>query len=132
MARVKRQYCDSGYLFAEWFEVNGIAEGIYKSYWCDGQPKLICNYVNGKKEGEEKLYLCGQIWYICNYVNGIKQGEYRDYQTNGELWLIGNYVNDMKEGKEKTYYNGQLVEICNYVNGEKVSSNKVKDEDDDN
>ena len=41
---------------------------------------MICNYIDGKKEGEYKEYWDnGQIALICNYVNGKKEGEDREY-----------------------------------------------------
>ncbi len=31
----------------------------------------ICNYINGLREGEEKVYYAnGQLRWICNYKNG--------------------------------------------------------------
>jgi uncharacterized protein len=67
MAEVKRKYHMNGELKAEWVEVNGMKEGIYKSYYPDRKLHIICNYVNGK------LY-----------------GEYNYYSTNGKLQRFNN------------------------------------------
>ena len=33
MAEVKRKYYENGELRSEWFEINGIKDGVYKYYW---------------------------------------------------------------------------------------------------
>ena len=41
--------------YEEYFEHNGVKEGIYKEYHSIGQLAEICTYVNGQREGNFKL-----------------------------------------------------------------------------
>ena len=58
MAKVVRTYFNKKQtkLKEEYYEVNKRKEGIYKSYFENGNIDIICNYINGKKNGEYKLY----------------------------------------------------------------------------
>jgi antitoxin component YwqK of YwqJK toxin-antitoxin module len=99
MAKVVRTYYDleQTKLKEEYFEVNGKKEGMYKSYYFNGQLWIICNYIDGKINGEYKSYFDnGQLGIICNYIDGKINGEYKIYNMNGEF-KICNYVDDFEE-----------------------------------
>ena len=82
----------------EYFEHNGLKEGIYKKYHSNGL-----------------LYL------ECNYINGLREGVFKRYHDNGQLYIECNYINGLREGIFKTYnFNGQIIEECMYVNGKKM------------
>jgi antitoxin component YwqK of YwqJK toxin-antitoxin module len=71
MAKVVRTYYDMEQteLKEEYYEVNGKIEGVYKSYFENGNIDIICNYINGKLNGEYKSYHSnGQLYIICNYI----------------------------------------------------------------
>jgi antitoxin component YwqK of YwqJK toxin-antitoxin module len=51
----------------------GKENGIYKSYWENGQI------------GEE-----------VNYIDGLKQGIFKSYYRNGQLWKEVNYIDGKK------------------------------------
>jgi antitoxin component YwqK of YwqJK toxin-antitoxin module len=117
---------------SEVFIVNGLREGEYKSYHYtnsdtsneDLQINIICNYVNGKKHGEERVYdTCegsneGQLLEINNYNNGKLHGIRTTYEFDGVLDTITNYINGYKEGEEKVFFdNNQIKELNYYKNG---------------
>ena len=68
------------------------------------------------------------MWCICNYVNGKINGEYKDYYSNGQLFDISNYI-DGKMKCIKYHKNGNLYVICNYVD-EKLSGEYKEYSDD--
>jgi len=75
---VIRTYYDGGELKEEYYELNGKKEGDYKLYWKNGQLNLISNYVNGVQEGECKKY----------WRNGQLYGEMDNY--TGKWTIIQN------------------------------------------
>lgn len=92
-----RTYHYNGNINQEYFEVNGKIEGQLKEYY---------QYPNGI------------LWKICNYVNGKANGEYRDYHLNGNLATICNYVDGRANGEYKRYdEEGNLIKTEYYVNG---------------
>jgi len=51
-----------------------LINGIFKSYYENGQLKYECNYINGILEGIYKEYHeNGQLKYACTFVNGKKK-----------------------------------------------------------
>ena len=57
----------------EYFKMNGKKEGIYKSYWNNGQLWEEVNYIDGKMNGIYKRYhYNGQLWEEINYIDGKK------------------------------------------------------------
>ncbi len=120
---IKRIYYYNGILESEVFEINGLMEGQYKSYYSSNigeniKPKLFCNYVNGIKNGEEiEYYDNGQIATICYYNNGDLYGKLTKYYYDGILEKEEYYENNCKEG-ECRYYNekGLLDEVIYYIN----------------
>jgi uncharacterized protein len=94
----------------------------YIRIYHDDETKLKKEYyeVNGIREGVYKLYRNnGKLWHECNFVNGILNGECKLYYENGNIWMIKTYINGILNGESKEYYeNGQIYEKCYYVNGE--------------
>ena len=44
----------------------------------------ICNYIDGKTNGEYNTYhYNGQLYFSCNYVDGKLNGEYKEYLEDG-------------------------------------------------
>ena len=57
----------------EYFINSGKKEGIYKSYYKNGQLEEEVNYINDKKNGNFKQYYNnGKLWKEVNYINGKK------------------------------------------------------------
>jgi antitoxin component YwqK of YwqJK toxin-antitoxin module len=73
---VVRTYYDDAKtkLYEEYFKMNGKKEGIYKSYWNNGQLWEEVNYIDGKMNGIYKRYhYNGQLWEEVNYIDGLRQ-----------------------------------------------------------
>jgi hypothetical protein len=104
---------------AELYNLNMIQNGLYQSWYNDGQKQIECTYVNGKRNG---LY---QVWYSNDqkfvqghYVNGQRNGLYQEWYSNGQKEEECNYVNGQLDGLYQEWrYNGQKREECHYVNG---------------
>jgi len=73
-------------------------------------------YLHGKKEGVWKsYYVNGNLKYEIAYVNGEKNGKAKIYYENGNIAEEGNWVVDKWVGKYKSYYkNGKLSYLWNY------------------
>ena len=96
---VSRTYYDDAKtnLRQEYFANVGKIEGIYKSYWENGQLEVEVNYINGLMNGIYKSYWNnGQLWEEVNYIDGKKEGIYKSYYQNGKLWQEVNYIDGEK------------------------------------
>ena len=77
--------------------------GIVRTYYDDAKTKLKKEYfINaGKKEGIYKSYYKnGQLKYEVNYIDGKKNGIEKSYYIDGQLFKEVNYINDKKEGQK--------------------------------
>jgi len=82
----------------EYFEHNGLKEGIYKIYWSNGQPQVISNYIN-------------------NIENGVRL----EYHQNGHLHKKLNIINNKTNGKYKIYTDcDNLVVVCDFLDNKKM------------
>jgi antitoxin component YwqK of YwqJK toxin-antitoxin module len=80
-------------IFEEYFKMNGKIEGIYKSYWKNGQLCCEVNYIDDKREGIYKSYWDdGQLYKEVNYIDGKENGIRKLYFPNGQLWHEVNYI----------------------------------------
>jgi antitoxin component YwqK of YwqJK toxin-antitoxin module len=53
----------------EYFQINYKKEGVYKSYYPNGNLYKIGNYVDDKLEGEcKEYYQNGKLKSICNFI----------------------------------------------------------------
>jgi antitoxin component YwqK of YwqJK toxin-antitoxin module len=84
------------------FKFNNNFEGEYTKY-VDGQINIKCNYINGKKEGEQKEYymdIDGYNKYDIHYYKNDKiEGENKSYYENGQLSILCHYKNNKLNGK---------------------------------
>ncbi len=124
---------------------NGVKEGLWKTYYEDGNIKEIMNYQNGKLNGEytyfykngapstkvkytadfydgtlELYYATGQIKQSMEYKMGKQIGKEIYYNSNGskkyEITVIDGHV----QGEVKQYYpSGKLKEIVNFTDGKR-------------
>lgn len=102
--------------------------GMYASYYDNGNIREKGNYVNGSKNGEWIEYReNGQIKKKENYViqklNGYPisklHGEWISYYESGEISTKYNYVNGERNGECFNYYrSGKVMEKWDYVNSE--------------
>lgn len=95
---------------------NGLLNGVYKSFYKNGQIKVSVEYLNAK------------IWDIleCYDINGNKlncgtirngNGILNEYSSNGNLRHSGEIVNGYKNGYWKNYNNAGLRDSTLYING---------------
>lgn len=82
--------------------VNGVLNGNYTTFAVNGDKKSEINFVNGRKEGVEKIYFGKNLQYEITYENGRKNGVYVKYYQDGNIEVKGNYIEDKKMvyGKE--------------------------------
>lgn len=109
-----------------YFEKNGKKDGIYKSYYKNGNLKEEIDYKNGVKNGvSREYYESGELEQEFNFINGLCSGPCKMFYKNGQLNFQSNYNNNGKlEGKTKHYFkNGLLHEERFYQNNK---SKKVK------
>ena len=113
MAEVKRTYYPTGELESEWFEINGKKEGEFKLYY-----NIDCES-NHENVSECDRIFYGQLMIINSYVGDKLHGEFKLYHKNGQLMKIGSNVNGELNGDQKYYYdNGQLKKKYSYIDGE--------------
>lgn len=124
MAEYKRIYNANNILTEEYYEINGIKEGLSTHYCDDGTLHYTYNYVNGKKHGIHKVfYVNGNINVICSYIDDKIEGECIVYRSNGRIYKTQIYVNDEMNGKCVDYsYTNDIYDICEiytFINGKK-------------
>ncbi len=77
-----------------------MSTGVVRTYHDNEQTKLYQEYftVDGLIEGEYKSYNdeSGLLWSICNYINGKREGDYYFYNKKAELTTVCKYLNDIK------------------------------------
>ena len=102
--------------------------GTLKSFNKVNQTKNTVNYLNGKKEGEErKLFQNDSLAELRFYKNGLKVGLHKAWRESGQQLFEYPYSNQgVYHGTIKEWYaNGQLVREFNYINGKEVGSQKM-------
>ena len=117
--------CGSGIHFfltkrcAELYGLEKIENGLYQSWYDNGQKSIECSYVNGNIEGlYQTWHENGQKWLECTYVNGNIEGLYQTWHENGKKWKECTFANNKIEGYYQQWYeNGQIYKECTYVNG---------------
>ena len=100
--------------------LNGIANGIAKTYSSDGRLLSETPYENGKKNGKHKRYYPnGNVELEKNYKNDKEDGMRISYYENGKIKIIGKWENDVPVGKGQVYdEEGNVIAETIYENGE--------------
>ncbi len=107
-------YPDGKTLMVEENYVNGILDGLYKSYYKNGKVNEILNYKAGKLNGPAKRYADNNnLIDDLNYINGKLDGAAKYYNIYGKLIFAGNYKNDEKIGEWEYYENGKKDSLKN-------------------
>ncbi|WP_372800300.1 toxin-antitoxin system YwqK family antitoxin [Lutibacter sp.] len=95
---------DGKTMLSEEFYVNGLLEGVSKTYFENGKIAEILNYKQGKLQGNVKRYSdTGVLLDDLNYEDGKRQGIAKFYNIKGKLIYTGSYKNDEKVGKWKYF-----------------------------
>jgi len=81
-------------------------DGMYRSFYENGNKYEEANYSKGVLTGERKIYFQnGNIDIIEVYnQSGQLDGEYKAYHENGKLKVEKFYKNNLMEGVLKVYY----------------------------
>ena len=75
----------------------GDKDGLYRTWYINGQLNQEWNYKNGNRDGLQRTWFKnGQLQYETNYKDGIQDGLQKQWFPNGQLKYERNY----KEGKE--------------------------------
>ena len=120
----KQLKLDNGVLYYN----DALFNGTLKSFNEVNQTKNTANYLNGKKNGEErKLFQNDSLAELRFYKNGLKIGIHKSWRENGQQKFEYPYNNEgVYHGTIKEWYaNGQLVKEFNYVNGKESGSQKM-------
>ena len=117
-----------GELKEKFTKKNGKKEGLYKTYYENGQLQSKYNFKNGKLDKSCKYWNDkGQLMSEKNYKEGEKDGPHKSWFENGQLHIEVNYVNGNQEGLPKYYSeNGQLKDKMFLDHIQKENKGKVK------
>lgn len=98
-------------------------DGEYKSYYKEGQLKIVKHFLDGQLDGVHVTYFKnGQKETEVNYLKGKMQGNWISYYENGDTSMIMPIKSDVKNGVIKEFYLGNRLKrtgawVDNYEDG---------------
>lgn len=112
------KYTDKMQLVEETHYVDGRLNGQQKIYE-DGKIALIAYYKKGKLNNDFiTFYPSGQKKEVFTYQMGKLDGSFLAYYEDGDLMAKGSYAKGMKNGLFEEYYpNGAIKNSVTYLNG---------------
>lgn len=112
------KYTDKMQLVEETHYVDGRLNGQQKIYE-DGKVALIAHYKKGKLNNDFiTFYPNGQKKEVFKYRKGMLDGSFLAYYQNGDLMAKGSYSKGLKNGLFEEYYpNGAVKNSVTYLNG---------------
>lgn len=115
------------YVTQEWDK--GQKDGAFRVYQPDGRFKEKGNYKNGELSGSRVSYFDnGKVRLTETYRRDILHGPYREYYPDGTLKIAAKYKEGELHGPYRLYNEaGELQEILRYRNGE-LKEKKQKEE----
>ena len=98
--------------------VRVFGDEYHETFYKDGQQELKEKYINGKLDGERKVwYPNGQLMYSEYYKEGERHGDFRRFHSNGQLMYSEYYKEGKRDGDFKGFHsNGQLEYSRSYKN----------------
>ena len=110
---------DNGNKNEEYTYVNGQRHGLCQAWYEYGQKYEDCTYVNGLLQGLcQKWYDNGKKYLECTYVDGQRNGLYQWWHDNGQKCVESIYLNNQLHGLYQRWgYKGDKIEECMYENG---------------
>ncbi|MTH48743.1 toxin-antitoxin system YwqK family antitoxin [Intestinirhabdus alba] len=98
----------------------GIPDGIYQSWWKNGQRKYKTFFVKGKENGViHYWYKNGSKQFTGSVKDGVLDGELTSWYRNGNEWTKENYARGKKDGVWKSWYENQkLSSVLIFSSGE--------------
>ncbi len=134
----------NGIVLSEGYNEKGVAQGTWITYWDNGYPHFIINYLNGKRngvhmqisqqgytemvehfvndllEGPRRVYQPGSSFISeeAFYSEGQKHGGYSKHYNTGKPQEEAHYNHGLRDGKSTWYYeDGEKAAEYNYRNG---------------
>ena len=116
---IYRSWFDNGQYGVECTYIGGKLHGSYQSWYYHGQKDVECNYVSGERHGSyQTWYDNGRKKQRCSYINGSLHGRYQDWYSNGRKKLKCTYINGSLHRLYQIWYvTGQKEMECMYVTG---------------
>jgi antitoxin component YwqK of YwqJK toxin-antitoxin module len=100
-----------GSLSSEEHYNNTVKDGVWKTYYPEGQVAEEIIYRNGLKEGPWVQYFTdGKVKMKTTYINDEIEGQYLIYHLNGMVEVSGAYLNSKKNGTWVFYNEIGLME----------------------
>ena len=86
--------------------------GVYETFYENGNIKSKGTYLNSKKEGlHQWWYSNGSLEREGLYINGKKDGLYKWWYPNGQLYIEGEYKGGVLIDKNVCYdMNGYIID----------------------
>ncbi len=106
-----------------------LLHGRYEDFYLDNKAiKKIGYFKHGLKEGIWKSwYSNGQLKAIHHWRRGIKHGHFELFDADGQLSQAGSYRRGSLHGKVNEFKNGNIIRTIKYKRG-KVQEPKKKKE----
>ena len=117
---------DTADVVIEFQVVNGKKNGLFKTYYLNGQTEKCGYVVNNDNIGEWKYYYPdGQIESHGSFKKNVPAGKWVSYYRNGSVKCEGNYKNGKQNGNW-IYYNktGEIINVKFFQEG--VFINQLK------
>jgi uncharacterized protein len=99
--------------------VNGMKEGLLKTWFENGKQESQKSYKANKLEGTVMAwYENGTVERKVEFSNDKKHGSFQTFHENGKPKELGQFVNGEKNGVYKSWFeNGQIESEVTFVNG---------------
>jgi len=86
-------YSPFGYKIMECTLNNGLLDGQYKQYYCDGSIMHCLTFRDGRRHGlQMKFYPGGRLYNVSDYSFGLRDGWYSVYCPSGQLIMRKKYT----------------------------------------
>jgi len=123
------QYNMDGVLICKIEFTEGLMNGIYRTYFPNGQQSSEINYIDGKEEGLKvtKEEITGKVRTKHLYKNGLQEGvqqSWNGFGLNDTYWmqLEWEMVKDKNHGYHRQYDNlGTIISEQKFKDGRKIS-----------
>lgn len=85
--------------------LDGKLNGMYQSFYENGNPYEIRHYKNNMSFGRQLGYWksTGKLKFEYHYVNDKKEGLQKSWYENGDLAYIYNFKNDKQDGLQQAW-----------------------------
>lgn len=112
-------YYKSGTKSKEVNFVDGLKEGVYKTWYESGNKESVKFYKANKMEGAIiSWYENGNYERKVEFKQDKKHGKFQSFYESGKLKADGSYINDKKTGIHIGYYeNGKMESKGEFVDG---------------